>query len=122
MEGGRIGGPADTGLRDQLIPGSSAPNAYRVLLTRGRDAHEVFVPRLEWLDETSKYLTACGCRPLRAYTGSPVELVGDAVGTADAPLIRPRRKQVLLRSLPAGPVSGSLTLACRAWLKTNGRE
>ena len=40
-------------------------NAYRVLLTRGRDAHVVFVPRLPELDETCSYLRACGFRPLK---------------------------------------------------------
>lgn len=40
-------------------------NAYRVLLTRGRDAHVVFVPRLPELDETWSYLRACGFRPLK---------------------------------------------------------
>ena len=39
-------------------------NAYRVLLTRGRDAHVVFVPCLSELDETWKYLCACGFREL----------------------------------------------------------
>ena len=39
-------------------------NAYRVLLTRGRDAHVVFVPRLSELDETWDYLRACGFRTL----------------------------------------------------------
>lgn len=39
-------------------------NAYRVLLTRGRDAHVVFVPRLSELDETWDYLCASGFRPL----------------------------------------------------------
>ena len=39
-------------------------NAYRVLLTRGRDAHVVFVPRLSELDETWNYLRASGFRPL----------------------------------------------------------
>ncbi len=51
-------GPAD---RWQL-----RANAYRVLLTRGRDAHVVFVPELDCLDETYQYLAACGFRPLRA--------------------------------------------------------
>ena len=41
-------------------------NAYRVLLTRGRDAHVVFVPELSCLDETYSYLVACGFRPLKA--------------------------------------------------------
>ena len=40
-------------------------NAYRVLLTRGRDAHVVFVPELDYLDETWSYLRACGFRSLR---------------------------------------------------------
>lgn len=35
-------------------------NAYRVLLTRGRDACVVFVPPLAELDETNEYLTGCG--------------------------------------------------------------
>lgn len=35
-------------------------NAYRVLLTRGRDATVVFVPRLAELDEAYAYLRACG--------------------------------------------------------------
>ena len=41
-------------------------NAYRVLLTRGRDAHVVFVPRLRELDETWDFLRACGFRELAA--------------------------------------------------------
>ena len=40
-------------------------NAYRVLLTRGRDVHVVFVPPLEELDETMEFLLACGFRRLR---------------------------------------------------------
>lgn len=39
-------------------------NAYRVLLTRGRDACVVFVPLLPELDETNEYLRACGFMPL----------------------------------------------------------
>lgn len=35
-------------------------NAYRVLLTRGRDATVVFVPLLAALDETYDYLVASG--------------------------------------------------------------
>jgi DUF2075 family protein len=35
-------------------------NAYRVLLTRGRDASVVFVPELDELDETYDYLVSCG--------------------------------------------------------------
>jgi hypothetical protein len=39
-------------------------NAYRVLLTRGRDGAVIFVPALDCLDETYRYLLACGVRPL----------------------------------------------------------
>jgi hypothetical protein len=39
-------------------------NAYRVLLTRARDATVVFVPELVELDETFRYLTDCGFRLL----------------------------------------------------------
>lgn len=39
-------------------------NAYRVLMTRGRDATVVFVPPLGELDETFEYLTAVGFRVL----------------------------------------------------------
>lgn len=39
-------------------------NAYRVLLTRGRDASVVFVPRIPALDETCEYLEAAGFTPL----------------------------------------------------------
>jgi hypothetical protein len=39
-------------------------NAYRVLLTRGRDACVVFVPPLAELDETFAYLAAAGFKPL----------------------------------------------------------
>ena len=39
-------------------------NAYRVLLTRGRDACVVFVPQLPELDETAAYLSAVGLRGL----------------------------------------------------------
>ena len=35
-------------------------NAYRVLLTRGRDATVVFVPRIPDLGETVDYLRASG--------------------------------------------------------------
>jgi hypothetical protein len=35
-------------------------NAYRVLLTRGRDGTVIFVPRLAVLDETYEYLTKAG--------------------------------------------------------------
>jgi hypothetical protein len=35
-------------------------NAYRVLLTRARDANVVFVPALPMLDETYEHVRACG--------------------------------------------------------------
>jgi len=41
-------------------------NAYRVLLTRGRDGTVVFVPPEPRLDETFAWLEACGFRGLRA--------------------------------------------------------
>lgn len=40
-------------------------NAYRVLLTRGRDGTVVFVPPLTILDETAAHLLACGFLELR---------------------------------------------------------
>jgi hypothetical protein len=39
-------------------------NAYRVLLTRGRDGSVVFVPPLSELDETYEYLAACGFKQM----------------------------------------------------------
>lgn len=39
-------------------------NAYRVLMTRGRDATVVFLPPLDELDETFRYLIECGFREL----------------------------------------------------------
>jgi DUF2075 family protein len=39
-------------------------NAYRVLMTRGRDATVVFVPPLRDLDETHEYLLGSGYRAL----------------------------------------------------------
>lgn len=39
-------------------------NAYRVLLTRGRDATVIFVPPLPELDETHRYLREAGVVPL----------------------------------------------------------
>ena len=39
-------------------------NAYRVLLTRGRDATVIFVPSLQELDETAEYLIESGIRQL----------------------------------------------------------
>ena len=35
-------------------------NAYRVLLTRGRDATIVFVPPIDEMDETFTYLVGAG--------------------------------------------------------------
>ena len=35
-------------------------NAYRVLLTRGRDGTIIFVPPIKELDETYVYLLDCG--------------------------------------------------------------
>jgi len=48
-------------LRD---PKQLRKNVYRVLLTRGRDGTVVYVPPSPQLDETSRYLVACGMRPL----------------------------------------------------------
>lgn len=42
-------------------------NAYRVLMTRGRDATVVFVPRLPELDETFEYLSQSGFADLDPY-------------------------------------------------------
>ena len=39
-------------------------NAYRVLLTRGRDGTILFLPKLTALDETWDYLAACGVKAL----------------------------------------------------------
>jgi hypothetical protein len=47
-------------------------NAYRVLLTRGRDATVVFVPPIRMLDETYAYLIDSGFRDLEeAVSGKP---------------------------------------------------
>lgn len=56
--GYKRGGPK---VRD---PWQLRANAYRVLLTRARDATIVFVPRLPELDETYAYLRGSGFRPL----------------------------------------------------------
>lgn len=37
-------------------------NAYRVLLTRGRDGSVIFIPTLRELDETHDYLAMSGVR------------------------------------------------------------
>ena len=39
-------------------------NAYRVLLTRGRDGSVVFVPRINELDDTFSYLTKSGFKEI----------------------------------------------------------
>ena len=39
-------------------------NAYRVLLTRGRDCAIIFVPPMSELDETAAWLQECGVRML----------------------------------------------------------
>jgi len=53
--------PGRVPLRD---PHQLRINAYRVLLTRGRDGTVVFVPPLRELDETYEHLQACGMRRL----------------------------------------------------------
>lgn len=53
------GGPVE--VRD---PFRLRVNAYRVLLTRGRSATVIFVPRLAELEETAAHLIACGVKPL----------------------------------------------------------
>jgi hypothetical protein len=45
-------------------------NAYRVLLTRSRDATVVFVPPLDIFNETYEYLGAAGFRQLDGTTGT----------------------------------------------------
>lgn len=47
-------------------------NAYRVLLTRGRDGTVIYVPREASFDDTCSYLAALGIAPLEpATSGSP---------------------------------------------------
>jgi hypothetical protein len=41
-------------------------NAYRVLLTRGRDGSVIFLPKEETLDETYKYFVDAGVVELEA--------------------------------------------------------
>lgn len=63
MEGGRWSNRKARGyVRSAQVkdPYQLRLNAYRVLLTRGRDATVVFVPPLSELDETFEYLKACG--------------------------------------------------------------
>ena len=45
-------------------------NAYRVLLTRSRDATVVFVPPLDIFNETYEHLVAAGFRQLDGTTGA----------------------------------------------------
>lgn len=47
-------------------------NAYRVLLTRGRDGAVIFVPPITELDETWQYLKACGVVEVREGGGAAV--------------------------------------------------
>ncbi|MDZ7632850.1 MAG: DNA/RNA helicase domain-containing protein [Gemmatimonadaceae bacterium] len=63
----RVGGRWDNSLSGKYKKGSSVKdpfqlriNAYRVLLTRGRDATIVFVPPIEEMDETFAYLVDAG--------------------------------------------------------------
>lgn len=44
-------------------------NAYRVLLTRARDATVVYVPTLPELDETFGYLVQTGFRTIESPSG-----------------------------------------------------
>lgn len=46
-------------------PHTLRQNAYRVLLTRGRDGTVIFVPPIDKLDETWTYLGECGVMELR---------------------------------------------------------
>lgn len=50
--------------RKVINPFQIRANAYRVLLTRGRDAHVVFVPEINELDETWEFLCRSGFRSL----------------------------------------------------------
>lgn len=63
----RSGGRWDNSLSGKYMKGSSVKdpfqlriNAYRVLLTRGRDATIVFVPPIEAMDETFAFLVQAG--------------------------------------------------------------
>jgi hypothetical protein len=57
-------GYAPRGRARPMDPYRMRLNAYRVLLTRGREGTAVFVPPDPLLDETYEYLLACGFRPL----------------------------------------------------------
>jgi schlafen family protein len=51
--------------RNRVVdPHQLRQNAYRVLLTRGRDGTVVFAPPIPMLDETYSYLRAAGFRPI----------------------------------------------------------
>ena len=55
----------DRGYSTVRDPAQLRANTYRVLLTRGRDAHVVFVPPLSALDQTMSHLVKCGFRLLK---------------------------------------------------------
>ncbi len=61
----RARGYAPRGRSRPLDPYQMRVNAYRVLLTRGRDGTVVFVPELTLLDETYSFLVSAGFVPLR---------------------------------------------------------
>ena len=60
-------------------------NAYRVLLTRGRDGVVLFVPALAKLDETAAALARAGARPLEELMGPDDERV-QIVSSGASPL------------------------------------
>ncbi len=62
-------------------------NAYRVLLTRGRDATVVYVPRMPELDQTHGFLVDAGFKELRDPEGD----FGDAIAGATSPAVSPSR-------------------------------
>ncbi len=51
----------------QVDPAQLLRNAYRVLLTRGRDSLVAFLPEVSMLDETDHILLAAGLRPLPSF-------------------------------------------------------
>lgn len=61
-------------------------NAYRVLLTRGRDATVVFVPPIPALDDTFRRLISIGFRELHdnAYVALGAEVVGPELTPSDS--------------------------------------
>jgi hypothetical protein len=66
-------------------------NAYRVLLTRGRDATVVFVPPISALDETYAWLLRVGFRPLSDAGANSLgaEAKGPAFDARDGPVDLP---------------------------------